>query len=299
MLFRKNRTIEQAVAVCLAAACCISVCLSLAVWLIPVDVIKVRAFDQAPEESFAQFEAVGKAEAIWWMLRVSSAGATLFFMYTWRRRIAAAGFMSGLIEDVFDLLRRKTSSGKSQKSLPGIVVWVRGTSIVAMLGLACIHQIHGMSKRASDWPYYRLNNGDEILPNISDSNRAVIRYLRTATPEQSRILVVSDQKLFFLSYYLLPRHLLHHMHPDAEHLIPRKNQERQLAAYRLSDLPATLLREQRPDYVLEYFEGPEYVESERATEDADWLRFIRNWQRDPSYVPTYTVVLRRWTEPAQ
>ena len=107
---------------------------------------------------------------------------------------------------------------------------------------------------------------------------------------------MSDQKLFFVSYYLLPRHVLHRIHPDAEHLIPRKNQERQLAAYRLSEIPTTLLQQQRPDYILEYFEGAEYVEPGRATEDAAWVRFVRTWQRDPNYVPPYTVVLRPWSE---
>ena len=123
-------------------------------------------------------------------------------------------------------------------------------------GLAMIHFVGAIDKRTRDWPVYRLNSGAQVLPNISDSNRMVIRYLSQVTPEDARILVLSDQKLFFLSYYLLPRRLYHPMHPEAEFVIPQPDQQRPLAAYRVSDLDDEYLSRINPDYVLEYFEGP-------------------------------------------
>ena len=61
-----------------------------------------------------------------------------------------------------------------------------------------------VNRRLWDWPVYQLKAGQTILPNISDTNREVIRYVAGETPPNARILVLSDQKLFFLSYYLLP-----------------------------------------------------------------------------------------------
>ncbi len=267
----------------------------MAVWLIPVDVVKVRAYDAAPQDAFAQFEAIGRAEALWWFFRVATVLGTIATGYTLFHRIETARFLVGLMDDVLmmlNLVRRADPQPLSRR----VVIMIRCIAIIAMVALACVHQVHGINQRAKDWAYYELNDGDATLPNISESNRAVIRYLRASTPEDSRIFVVSDQKLFFLSYYLLPRKIVHRMHPSAEHLIPRKNQERQLAAYRLSELPDGVLAKQRPDFVLEYFEGSEYVQPERSMEDSRFLDFVRKQQQDPKYVPPYTVVLRPWAE---
>ena len=293
---------QTAVSLCLIVGSFAGMCVSLAAWLIPVDVMTVRAYNQAPDEPFAQFEAVGRAEALWWSLRVTAVLGTGLMMSVWRRRFDAERFMRGLIDDVRRFAVSNDRIATAGDTLPRsrrLRNWLRAGCVAAFLILACFHQVDAISHRASDWPYYHLSDGDEILPNISDSNRAVIRYLRSATPEDSCIFIVSDQKLFFVSYYLLPRRVLHRMHPEAEHLIPRKNQERQLSAYRLSEIPTALLKAQRPDYIFEYFEGAEYVEPGRATEDAAWLQFVRSWVRDPNYIPPYTVVLRPWSEDAQ
>jgi hypothetical protein len=280
----------------LTVCCFLSICLTMAVWLIPVDVVKVRAYDAAPQDAFAQFEAIGRAEALWWFFRVATVLGTIATAYTLFHRIQTARFIVGLIDDVLMMLilvRRAAPQPFSRR----VVLMIRCIAIIAMVALACVHQVHGINQRAKDWAYYELNDGDATLPNISESNRAVIRYLRESTPEDSRIFVVSDQKLFFLSYYLLPRKIVHRMHPSAEHLIPRKNQERQLAAYRLSELPDGVLAKQRPDFVLEYFEGSEYVQPERTMEDSRFLDFVRKQQQDPNYIPPYTVVLTRAESP--
>lgn len=295
MTAKRSRPRFAAISFCLSICCLLGVCLTAAVWLIPVDVVKVRAYDAAPPDPFAQFEAVGRAEALLWFFRVVAVLGTIAVAYAYYRRIETARFVAGLIDDVVIVVDLKRDSGTHTLQRRAVLI-IRCFAIIAILTLACVHQVHGINQRANDWAYYQLNDGDEILPNISDSNRAVIRYLRAATPDDSRIFVVSDQKLFFLSYYLLPRRIVHRMHPSAEHLIPRKNQERQLAAYRLSEIPDDLLAEQQPDFVLEYFEGSAYVQPERALEDAVFVDFIRRLQQDANYVPPYTVVLRPWTE---
>ena len=298
MTAQRSRPRFAAISFCLTICCFLGVCLTIGVWLIPVDVVKVRAYDAAPPEPFAQFEAIGRAEALWWFFRVVAVLGTIAAVYALYRRIETARFVAGLIDDVLIMLNLKR--GSAPQSLPRrAILMIRCFAIIAMVTLACVHQVHGINQRANDWAYYELNDGDATLPNISESNRAVIRYLRASTPDDSRIFVVSDQKLFFLSYYLLPRHIVHRMHPSAEHLIPRKNQERQLAAYRLSELPDDVLAKQRPDFVLEYFEGSEYVQPERAMEDSGFLKFMRQLQKDPDYIPPYTVVLRPWTEALQ
>jgi hypothetical protein len=295
MTTRRSRPQFAAISFGLTICCFFGVSLTIAVWLIPVDVVKVRAYDAAPLEPFAQLEAIGRAEALWWFFRVVAAMGTIATAYALYHRIETARFIAGLIDDVLIVLNLKQCSGTLP---PRRAVWmIRSFAVISMLTLACVHQVHGINQRAKDWSYYELNDGDATLPNISESNRAVIRYLRASTPEDSRIFVVSDQKLFFLSYYLLPRKIVHRMHPSAEHLIPRKNQERQLAAYRLSELPDGVLAKQRPDFVLEYFEGSEYVQPERAMEDSRFLDFVRQQQQDPNYIPPYTVVLTRAESP--
>jgi hypothetical protein len=131
-----------------------------------------------------------------------------------------------------------------------------------------------------------------VLPNMSESNRDVIRYLQSTTPEDARILVASDQTLFFLSYYLWPRQVFQRRHPESEFTVPQPDQARQLAAYRLSDLTSEDIASIDPDYVLEYFEGPEYVEPERVLDDARWIAFVRQLHEDHGYVPPYNVRLQ-------
>jgi hypothetical protein len=69
-----------------------------------------------------------------------------------------------------------------------------------------------------------------------------------------------------------------------------------LSAYRLSDIEPEDLQRLRPDFVLEYFEGADYVERERSGEDRAWLAFQRQRRGDATYVPPYVVVLRPYSE---
>ena len=158
--------------------------------------------------------------------------------------------------------------------------------------LFAVHAAEGIGQRIHEWPYFRFHSGNTVLPNISDSNRAVIRYLLEATPPDARILVASDQKLFFLSYYLRPRTLLHRMHPDSEHVIPLKDQERKLNAYRLDDLTDADLQQMPHDYTLEYFEHPDLVDRSQLLSDSAWIAFVRRSRQDPTFVPPYVVRLR-------
>jgi hypothetical protein len=280
-----------------------------AVWLVPIEVAQVWAQQRAGGDPYAQFEAIGQAEALMWFFRCAGPAGLCAWGWCWWHPHATQQWVSRCFNEWWQLAAGESSSaaalGDQHESKATSVArqrdrrrWFLTASVGAMLVLAGVHWCGAIGRRAAEWPYYRLRSGPEVLPNISESNRAVIRYLREATPENSRIFVVSDQKLFFVSYYLLPRVILHRMHPEAEHIIPRAHQQRQLAAYRWSDVPKDRLTGASVDFLLEYFEGPEYIEPGRATEDTAWTAFIRQWQRDPSYVPPYTVVLRPWSQVA-
>ena len=266
-------------------------------WLVPSEVVQSWAAERAnPADAYAQFEALGMAEAGQWVARWFGFGVAGLSLVLWRGRARVAPWIEGAVLGFWRVTEGTVTTPFGQPASPRLglaVSTLKRGAILAALVLSVGHWGLAIRQRFRDWPYYRLNDGDQILPNISDSNREVIRYLQRATPDHSRILVVSDQKLFFLSYYLRPRTLFHRMHPSAEHLIPRANQARQLAAYRLDELPADVW-ECQPDYVLEYFEGSEYVDTARTTEDQEWLAFLRAYSGDSSRVPGYVVRLRRW-----
>lgn len=271
--------------------------LTLLAWIIPAEVVQSWAAERAVSgDAYALFESLGMAEAGQWAARWLGWGLAAGGVILWRRRARVAPWIEGAVLDFCRVTgsdSRDAAGESANPRLSWLVSTLKRVSILAALVLSIGHWGLAIRQRFRDWPYYRLNDGDQVLPNISDSNREVIRYLQIATPDNCRILVVSDQKLFFLSYYLRPRTLYHRMHPSAEHLIPRANQARQLAAYRLDELPADVW-ECQPDYVLEYFEGAEYVEPARTTEDRDWLAFLRAYSGDSSRVPGYVVRLRRW-----
>ncbi len=289
--------VERALACLAAIVAGGGLLLSGLAWLFPPEVIQGWAVARvAPSDPYAMFEALGMAEAGQWAARWFGLALAGMCCVLWRHRSRMAPWIEGAGRAFWRVTDMTVPAAPGEPARPRLAIAVSHIQRVAILAafiLSLGHWGGAIRQRFRDWPYYRLNSGDQVLPNISDSNRTVIRYLRTATPDHCRILVVSDQKLFFLSYYLRPRTLYHRMHPSAEHLIPRAHQARQLAAYRLDELPADVWNCQ-PDYVLEYFEGAEYVDSSRTTEDRDWLHFFRQSSGDPAAVPGFVVRLRRW-----
>lgn len=193
-------------------------------------------------------------------------------------------------------LWREFLSATSLHNVDGSLARVRSElfrgSIAACLLLSAVHWESGVRRVVHEWPVYRWTTGTRVLPNVSESNRDVIRYVQATTPEDARVLAVSDQTVFFLSYYLWPRVVLHRPHPDSQFVVPQPGQSRQLAAYRLQDLSHEDLARLAPDYVLEYFEGRDYFDAQRVFEDPMWTRFVREQHKDGAYVPPCNVRLR-------
>lgn len=262
-----------------------------AAWAVPVEVVQQWAFNRAGQDTYAQFEAVGGAEFSLWALRLVSSILPIAIGFLWWNfsafQIWFADAVCGLVK-----LTSRSSPPLAQRTIDRIRTFGCRVFLICwmVLFLAQVAIAFGQCRR--EWPYFRFNSGEVVLPNISETNRAVIRYLETATPPDARILVASDQKLFFLSYYLRPRVLLHRMHPDSEHVIPLKDQERKLNAYQLNDLTDADLRQMPHDFTLEYFEHPDLVDRSQILSDPQWISFIRQRERNPSYSPNYVVRLR-------
>lgn len=265
-----------------------------AAWIVPIEVFQQWALDHAGTGEFAQFEAIGEAEFSVWLARITSILLLIATWLVWRDLSRWMQFMKstwlGLIQvtrgDSDDSNSRATSASHRLRTI------VTRVLLIGWMLLFTAHAVHGIGLRIHDWPYFRFNSGEAVLPNISVSNKAVIRYLQESTPPGARILVASDQKLFFLSYYLRPRTLLHRMHPGSEHVIPLKDQQRKLEAYQLSDLSAEDLARMPHDYTLEYFEHPSLVDPAHVMDDPAWIRFIRSRERNLTLIPNYVVRLR-------
>ena len=264
------------------------------VWVVPIEVIEQWAFDRAGSGTYEQFEAIGSADFMVWFWRIVAPLLSIMFWRIWSKREQWQFFVADLGQGLAAATRPDTSHSSFFDRVQTFVY--RG--LLLAWGVVFIgHSVHGIGLRAHDWPYFRFNSGNVVLPNISESNRAVIRYLQEATPPDARILVASDQKLFFLSYYLRPRTLLHRMHPDSEHVIPLKDQERKLAAYRLEELTTEDLAQMPHDYTLEYFEHTERVDRSQVLSDAAWIAFIRRREQNPGLIPSYLTRLRKVREP--
>ncbi len=261
----------------------------MAAWIVPVEAVQNWAIDPESTDPYSLYETMGMVEAAHWSAQWLAPLVAIAGFRGWRRRTLIVPVIEATLRSFWQL----TSQDGPPSKLGVMVSLVKRAALLAVLILAISHWGAGLKQRLKDWPYYRFHSSDEVLPNISESNRDVIHYLRSSTPENARIFVVSDQKLFFLSYHLRPRSLYHRMHPTAEHLIPRAHQARQLAAYRLHELPPDVW-ECQPDYVLEYFEGAEYVDPARTLEDRQWVSFLRQRTGDATKVPEFVVVLHRW-----
>ena len=265
------------------------------IWFLPVDVIQDWAYQLAPPDDTRRLEAISHAEFLCWLLRVVMPLLLLAACRGWYDFANTATWLSDAVAGML-AVTRGTADGVRGGRWRTVLVRV---VLAAWCGLAVVHFADSLRHCVRDWPYYRFRSGDRVLPNISDSNVDVIRYVQQATPTDARILVVSDQKLFFLSYYLLPRRLYHKMHPDSEHVIPKENLQRRLATYRLKDLDAAFLQRIAPDYILEYFEHPDEFDRSELQDDPAWIAFQRRMHGNPSHVPKFLVRLRRVTAGGQ
>lgn len=259
-------------------------------WLVPVEVVQQWALDRAGDDSFAKFEAVGGAEfSLWVLLIISSLSLIPVGLVWWH----ADHFGQWCADARRGWVQASCCPGTNASPLSNRIRTAAFRAVLACwIILFLAHAVIAFGQCRREWPYFRFNSGDTVLPNISDTNRAVIRYLQQSTAPTARILVASDQKLFFLSYYLRPRVLLHRMHPESEHVIPLKDQQRKLNAYQLSDLSEADLKQMPHDFTLEYFEHPDLVDRSQVLADTNWISFLRQRERDPSLVPNYVVKLR-------
>lgn len=254
-------------------------------WLVPIEVAQSWAVSRAQDDEFSRFEAFEAATAMVWLIRVAmTIGATIMLV---------VGFNLRRITPVLVQATTEFWIASGNVLFPGGSLRACASRLIvaAWLIMAIWQAAASVQRRLWEWPVYRLSSGQSVLPNISSSNRDVIRYLEAATPPGSRIMVLSDQKLFFLSYYLLPRRLYHPTHPDSEFVIAQAHNERQLAAYRLSDLPLDRVQRVNPDFILEYFEGAEFLQGEDLNQDPGWVRFQRS-RHGPAWRPAYLVRLR-------
>lgn len=266
--------------------------IALAAWMLPLEVAQNWAVGRARNDEFSQFEALHASTAAVWFVRwfTSTCAAVLSFAWIFRRRV-----IPGLVKVLSEFWRSAAPDvgGQGQRSCLNVIrIGAVRLFIVAWLGLAIFHEGFSIQRRLWDWPVYRLLAGPIVLPNISETNREVIRYLSANTPAGSRILIVSDQKLFFLSYYLLPRRLYHPTHPDSEFVIPQPYNQRQLAAYRLQDLSPDRIDRLKPDYILEYFEGSTYTQGEDLYQDSTWVEFEQH-RHGAKWHPQFLVALRQ------
>jgi hypothetical protein len=256
-------------------------------WMLPVESFQTWAVERAGADEYARFEALGQATALTQLGRFALPVLALVLaacLWSWPR------FSSACMRGTRQFLTATRCTSDRARLGPLRTLGLR-MLILAWLLVAARHVVSAVNDRTREWIYFGLRSGDEVLPNISFQNRDVIRYLSQATPPGSKILVLSDQKLFFLAYYLLPRQVYHPMHPDAEFVIPQANQQRPLAAYELGDISPEYLERLRPDYILEYFEGAAYVDRERIAEDPRWIEFWRESHRSAG-LPEYMVILR-------
>lgn len=256
------------------------------VWLMPVEYFQTWMIERANPDQYSQFAAHEQGQALTVLLRILLPLLAI---------LTIAGFI--FYPRVVQLATHSWQTLKQLTSLQQLGrTYLFRVLLISWFILGLVHFAGGVSRRIEDWPWYHFRAGSEMMPNISDSNRDVIRFVKEATEDDARILVLSDQKLFFLSYYLLPRKLFHPLHPESEFVLPKEFQQRQLKAYRLSDLDTDYLEQISPDYILEYYEGKDYLENDRLLEDTRWLEFMRS-QYGPDYQPSFNVRLKKYQKP--
>jgi hypothetical protein len=267
---------------------CLIGALAAIAWLLPLDLAQGWAVGRADNNDFAMFEAYGAITATMWFVRCGSTLLVALLSVVWARHRMTAPMLARAANGFWlaTVPAPNTDSKRSSFRTGAVRLIVVGWLMLGVYQLGC-----SINRRLWDWPLYQLHTGQMILPNISENNREVIRFLAATTPPNARILVVSDQKLYFLSYYLLPRRLYHPSHPDSVFVIAKPYNQRQLASYRLQDLTPEQIQELHPDFILEYYEGKQFIAGENLSLDSNWLNFQRR-RFGPNWQPSYLVSLR-------
>jgi hypothetical protein len=285
----------------------ITTLLVVVAWFLPVEVFQNWAFEFATEDSYRRFEAVGQAEAICWVVRILGPFVVFGTIRLIRNRESTKeslhriwqGFLTAT--QVFGASNTDPANSwpvaeQSRLTVNRVRTWCLRGMVLLWMTFAVVQFGLSANRRIEEWPYYKFRSGGVVLPNISESNREVIWYLRERTPPNSRILVVSDQKLYFLAYYLRPRGVYHRVHPDSAFVIAKPHQERWMPAYHLEELDPDWICQLRPDFVLEYFEHPDNFDTSKKLDDGHWIQFLRRMRDDPNYVPPYLIHLRPYQE---
>jgi hypothetical protein len=260
---------------------------TIVAWVVPVVVVENWAASRAGDDDYVVYAAIGQAESLMWLSRVVCPVMIVIALTALRR----VELLRRVIGDAASEFRAATEIASTVRGAGGLKSGLLRLLLAAWLLLAGAHLVGSIDARTWEWAYYRTRGGDEVLPNVSLENRDVIRYLWARIPPGSRVLAASDQKLFFLSYYLLPSRLYHVMHADAEFVIPLAHQQRSLAAYPLSEVPPEAIARIGPDVTLEYFQDQGRVDRSRLTEDREWVAFWRA-EHETKEVPPYLVVLK-------
>lgn len=261
--------------------------LALSLWAVPLDVVLVWVHDRPGLKEFQRVDAAGEAEFLIWLLRFAAIPACLASCLLLIRLGSTTTFVSNAFGGWL------SATGACAADVPTSRWRTYGLRIffVAWCALALWHAGLAVQERMHQWRFFRFWSGDYVLPNISDANASVIRYLQSTTPSNARIFVASDQKLFFISYYVLPRRIYHKIHPESEFVLPQADLQNRLEAYRLADISPETIERIAPDYILEYFEHPDSVDRTRLREDTAWLLVFRQVFRGQEQ-PTFLVSLR-------
>src|SRR5262245_11794984 len=103
---RPANWLQRALQVALAAALAITVIASAAAWLVPSALIQDRAIRRGGQDPYAQFEAAGQAEAMWWLLQWGLPVVAALCLTAWRRSAAVTAFVRGAVAGFLEATSR-------------------------------------------------------------------------------------------------------------------------------------------------------------------------------------------------
>ncbi len=226
----------------------VSACLALTTWAVPVETAQQWAAVRTQSSAGANAANAGLVEAVWWFVRMISVVVLGLSAVAFRRRAGVARFVANAFTELVGAteVTRDGSAPGQRRSWQSCAL--RGF-IAAWLALAVYHGASAVWDRLKDWPVYRFQSSSEFPPNMSGADYQVLRFLEAETPPGSRIVFLSDQRLYLLSYYLLPRRLFQPMPEGSEWAGDRFSK-----TYRLSTVDRSELQRLNPDYVVEYVE---------------------------------------------